>query len=214
MIELLLALVVGSVVLAAAYSSYNVVSVQFNSNSAETEITDMAMPTLRILERDLKMAGYRAIDAEIESDYAKIDNPLEITDSGTSSCCDSIRIIYDKALDERYRTNYYIQERTGLNRKALYMDRDKWSGTTWQNQFTGTIVADYIEDMQIEVEEFNDAGEPSLINMNLIFRSKSKTKKQNIFTKGNYLTGNYNFSATDNYLRKEFETSIWIRNLE
>lgn len=214
LIEMLLAVVVGAVVLGAAYSSYNVVGNQFNKSSTQSEIDEMAIPTLRILERDFKMAGYRAVDANIESTYAKIDSPLVITDSGTSTCCDSVSIVYDKALDERYRINYYIAARTGLNRNALFMTKDRWTGTVWQNQYTGILVADYIEDMQLKAEDVNSSSQPSLLSINLIFRSKTKTKTLNAFTKNSSSTGNYNFTATDNYLRKEFETTIRIRNLE
>jgi len=215
MIELLLATVVGSIVLAGAFGAYNIIGKQFNKSAAISDVRDFAVPTLRFITRDLRMAGFKAVDTDIESDYGRIDNPITITDSGTV-CCDSVSIIYDKSVTERLRVTYYIDERTngGITRNAIYMDVDQYqSSGTWTATTSAAIVADYVEDFQLEGDKLNDEGEATLVHLNITFRSKNKTNNSRIFDKKDYLTGNVDLSITDNYLREEFESTIYLRNL-
>lgn len=214
MIELLLATVVGSIVLAGAYVSFSIVAKQHNKNSAIGDLNDFATPTLKILTRDIRMAGFKAVDTDIESDYGRIDNPFVITDSGTI-CCDSFQLIYDKSTTERLKITYRVAPKTNdTTRNALYMDVEQYqSSGTWIDVITSAIVADYVEDFQIEAVKTNAAGEPTLVNLNIVFRSRNKTNSPSTFQKADYSTGNYDFSITDNYLRDEFETSIYLRNL-
>jgi prepilin-type N-terminal cleavage/methylation domain-containing protein len=215
MIELLLAIVVGSIVLAGAYASYSVVSGQFNANLGVIQINQMATPTIKILEEKIKIAGYKAVDSDIESSFGKIDNPITILDSGDNVCCDEFTVIYDKDLANRFRERYYIANRAGLNRKALFLDKDKWNGVSWDIVYSQALVADFIEDMQISGADLNSKNQPTLINLNLIFRSKNKLVTPQNFVKKTYLTGNSNFtlSSPQNYFYKEVETTVRIRNL-
>lgn len=213
LIELVLSVFVGSIVLAGAYASYSVVAGQFNRNSAISEIRDFAVPTIKILTRDLRMAGYRAVDSNIESTYAKINPPITITDVN-GSCCDSFSVIYDKALDNRVRVSYMVLSRTNPNRNALYMNIDQWNGTAWVSQVNDAIVADYIDDFQIVGRNNNSSGYPTVIDFNLVFVSKNKTTGTNTFTKPAYSFGNNNgYSITDNYLREGFDYTVRLRNI-
>lgn len=214
MIELLLATVVGSIVLAGAYVSYYIVEAQYNKNSAIGDLGDFAVPTLKILSRDIRMAGFKAVDTDIESAYGKIDNPFIITDSG-NACCDSIEMIYDKSTTERLKVTYFVAPKTNdTTRNALYMTIEQYqSSGAWVTNVDSAIVADFVEDFQAEAVKANAAGEPTLVNLNIVFRSRNKTKTTQTFQKAGFSTGNYVFSITDNYLRDEFETSIYLRNL-
>jgi prepilin-type N-terminal cleavage/methylation domain-containing protein len=213
LIELVLSVFVGSIVLAGAYASYSVVSGQFNRNSAISEIRDFAVPTIKILTRDLRMAGYRAVDSNIESTYARINPPISITDVN-AACCDSFSVIYDKALDNRIRVSYFVANRNNPTRNALYMDIDQWNGTSWINQVNDAIVADYVEDFQIAGRNNNSSGFPTIIDLNIVFRSKNKTTGTNTFTKPAYSFGNNNgYSITDNHLRESFDYTIRLRNI-
>jgi prepilin-type N-terminal cleavage/methylation domain-containing protein len=214
MIELLLATLVGGIVLAGAYASYNIIATQYKKNSSIGEINDFATPTLKIIARDLRMAGFKAVDSEIESTYGRIDNPVTIVDSG-NACCDSISVVYDKSIGERVLVTYRVAPKTNdPSRNALYMDVDQFqSAGTWITVHNNSIVADFVEDFQIQTVQTNASGQPSLINLNIVFRSRNKTNNQSNFTKSDYETGNYDFSITDNYLREGFETTILLRNL-
>lgn len=215
MVELLLSVFVGSIVIAGAYASYMVIAIQFDRNSGQSEISDLAIPTVKILEKNLRMTGFRYVNDDIESTWGAISTPITITDSG-SVCCDSFNIIYDTVVGTtatRKRFNYYISARSNPTRNALYMDVEEWDGSSWTTTDTAILVSDYIEDFQIEGESNNDAGFPTLIHLNMTFRSRYKTSSSSTFTKSDFGTGNRSFSITDNYQREEFETSIRLRNL-
>lgn len=214
MIELLLATVVGAIVLGGAYTSYSLVAKQYNKNSAIGDVSDFAIPTLKILIRDIRMAGFKAVDTDIESEYGKITDPFIVTDSG-NACCDSIQLIYDKATNERLRITYDVAPKINdTTRNALYMDVEQYQTSgAWVSLYTDALVADYVEDFQVEVIKTNSSGEPILINLNIVFRSRNKTNSTQGFEKAGYTTGNYDFSITDSYYREDFETSIYLRNL-
>ncbi|MDX1949080.1 MAG: hypothetical protein SFT90_01105, partial [Rickettsiales bacterium] len=93
-LELVLAVFTSSIVLLGAYSAYTIVAEQFKRNNLISEIRDFAMPTIRLISRDLRLAGYKEVDANVESTMGNIETPITITDSGTSACCDSLQIVY------------------------------------------------------------------------------------------------------------------------
>lgn len=213
MVELLLAVFVGSIVLAGGYASYAVIAAQYQRNSGVSDIRDFAVPTIKIINRDLRMAGYRAVDNNIESTFGRINPPITITNAA-NVCCDSFFVVYDKSLTSRIRVTYYVAARTSPSRNALFMDIAQWNGTTWVNQTTGAIVADYVEDFQIEGSQNNTSGFPTFIDYNLVFTSRNKTPTTNAFTKSSYASGDHDgYSVTDNYQREEFESSVRLRNL-
>lgn len=213
LLELLLAVFIGSIVLAGAYASYSVIASQYQKNSSVAEIRDFAIPTIKLIARDLRMTGFREVDTNIESTYARIDPPITITNV-VNACCDSFSVTYDKALDNRVKVSYYVAARTNPSRFALFMDIDKWDGNAWVNQTTGAIVADYVEDFQIEGNQNNSAGYPTLINFGIVFTSRNKTPYANIFTKSTYASGDHDsYSITDNYLREQFDSTVYLRNL-
>lgn len=213
LIELILAVFVGSIVIAGAYASYSVVAAQYNRSSGVSEIRDFAVPTIGIISRDLRMAGHRAVDSNIESVYGKIDPPIQITDTA-SACCDSFFVAYDKDESTRLKVTYTVAARTNPDRNALFMDIDQWDGNAWNNTTNDAIVADYVEDFQIEGSDNNSAGYPTLISFNIVFKSKNKNQTPVTFTKSAYGSGNNDsYTITDNYLREEFDTSVILRNL-
>ncbi len=213
MLELILAVFTGSIVLAGVYASYLAVAYQYETNSATSEIRDFAVPTIRFITRDLRMAGFRSVDNNIESTYGRIDNPVSITDTGASACCDSLSIIYDRNFTTRIRVTYFTTMRINPSRRALYMNIDTYNGSSWVSQTSNAIVTDYVEDFQIAGSNANSEGEPTLVSFNLIFRSRDKVKTTQSFIKSAYGTGNYIFTANDNYIREEFETSVMLRNI-
>lgn len=213
MLELILAMFTGAIVLAGVYASYLAVADQYEKNSATSEIRDFAMPTIKFITRDLRMAGFRSVNSSIESTYGRIDNPVTITDTGTASCCDSLSIIYDRDFTTRLRITYFVMQRTNPARGALYMDVEAYDGSAWIIQTNDAIVTDYVEDFQVVGSNLNSLGQPRLVNFNLIFRSRDKVKTTQAFTKSAYGSGNFIFTANDNYIRDEFETSVMLRNI-
>jgi prepilin-type N-terminal cleavage/methylation domain-containing protein len=212
LLELILAMFIGAIVLAGAYASYSVIAAQYSRNTGVAEIRDFAIPTIKLISRDLRMAGFRAVDDNIESTYARIDPPIIITDVA-GACCDSVAVTYDKSTTQRLRVTYYVAARANPTRNALFMNIDQWDGNNWISQTAGAIVADYVEDFQLEGSLNNSAGYPTLLNLGMVFRSRNKTPYSNIFTKSAYANGNNSFTVTDNYLREQFDFTEHLRNL-
>jgi prepilin-type N-terminal cleavage/methylation domain-containing protein len=221
LIELLMAVIVGAIVLAGAYSSYLIVARQFDKNRSVSEIRDMAIPTITILSRDLRMAGSKYVDGDIESTFGRIDNPIVINQNPIGNF-DSFSIVFDRRVEDpvtlavdtvRTRKTYYVQARTNPIRNALYLDIEVWDGVAWVASDNAILVSDYIESFKIEGENNNDDGFPTLVHFNLVFRSKDKLATSDAFVKAEYGVGGSLINVTDNYRREEFESSVYLRNL-
>lgn len=214
MLELLLASAVGGIVLAGAYASYTIVAKQSNRVSAISEVQAAGMPTVHLIARDVRMAGRLALDNNIDPVFGIISAPITIADSG-DACCDSIVVIYDKSSTERRRITYDTNTRTNPTRNALYMDIDLWdSGTSvWINSVTDALVTDYVEDFQVAGSDNNADGNPQIIDLALILRSKSMLASPRTYTRPDQVIGNYDFSFTDNYHRDEFTMTVNVKNL-
>ncbi len=212
LLELVLAMAVGSVILAGTYTASVIVAKQYERISGFSEVQEMGVPSLRQISRDLHMASYKALDASISSPFGAITTPIAITDSG-NACCDSIKIIYDRNTTTRNRYSYYVAARTNPSRNALYLDIENWSGASWTVTTTGALVADYIEDLQFVGSDNDSNGNPRIVDVFMLFRSKSLLPANVTYTKPAQTKGNYNYTVTDRYHRDEFSATINIKNL-
>jgi prepilin-type N-terminal cleavage/methylation domain-containing protein len=212
MLEMLLAMAVGSIVIAGSYASFVVISKQYQRIAAMSEMQSSGMPTLRLIARDLRMAGRVALDANLDPVYGTIATPIAITDSG-NACCDSIAIIYDKSATERYRITYRTATRTTPTRNAIYMDKEQWTGGAWVAVSTGSLVADYVDDLQFVGSDNSASGMPRIVDISMILHGKSMQATSKLYTKPSQVAGNYSYSVTDNYKHDEFTTTVNIKNL-
>lgn len=211
-IELLLALVVGSIIIAAAYTTYALIADKQQTYSSFAEVQEMGLPTLRLIERDLRMAGHENLDAELEKVAVSITQPVQVIDSG-NACCDQLIIIYDAPDDVRYRMTYHTEPRNNPTRQALYLDREIWDGTAWNVDYTDALVADYVEDFQGTIAETVSGGRAKLVEVSLVLRSRGALPEARNFTKPAYNTGNYALNVTDHFYRESFTTSVNLRNV-
>jgi prepilin-type N-terminal cleavage/methylation domain-containing protein len=213
-IEMMLAMTVGSVILAATFASYTIVQRQYNRVSSFGEVQEAGMPTIRFIERDIRMAGRTVLDADMEPANGVIATPITIVDSG-DACCDEITLIYDYDEDTRWRVRYYTDIRNDPTRNAIYMDRDVWNDVdlVWDSEVSAALVVDYVEDLQFEGSDLDDDGNPRMIDMSFVLRSKRELPDAITYTKPTYNAGNYDFTTTDNYRRGDFNATINIRNL-
>jgi hypothetical protein len=114
---------------------------------------------MRIIERDIRMAGFEYRDTDAKITYGSISNPLTIKDSG-NKCCDEVTVIYDyydeeSKKAERIRIRYWAGSHTSNkgSRHRLYKQKD----ILGQNKKilakpklgNKEVMADYIEDLQI-----------------------------------------------------------------
>lgn len=217
LLELVLAMAVGSVIIAGTYTANVIVAKQYERLSSYSQVQEMGVPALRLVSRDVRMAGYIAYDSNIESTYGAITTPITITD-GFFNSTDSIAIIYDRDTSTRYRTTYYVAMRdaataTTPEKDGLYMDVESWDGSTWTTITSQALVADYIEDLQFEGSDLDGNGNPRFVDIFMVFRSKSLLPNDITYTKPAETAGDWNYSFTDKYNRDEFSATINIKNL-
>jgi len=159
LVEMLVALAVSSIILIASYASYDLVATQYRKNLDIADMHTSGRAIMRIIERDIRMAGFEYRDKDAKVTYGTISSPLTIKDSG-NKCCDEVTVIYDyfdedtkKA--ERIRIRYWAEPHTSNkgSRYRLYKQKD----ILGQNKRilakpklgTKDVMADYIEDLQI-----------------------------------------------------------------
>ena len=213
LVEMLVALAVSSIIIIASYASYDLVATQYRKNLDIADMHTSGRAIMRIIERDIRMAGfeYRDKDAKVtygtirqppdEKSKLSVPVPLGIEDS-FNKCCDKVRVIYDyfdedtkKA--ERIRIRYWAEPHTSNkgSRYRLYKQKD----ILGQNKKilakpklgTKDVMADYIEDFQLVNVEFDGYtyvnaphGGPGSVATILVFNPKIGKKVDTIPVKG------------------------------
>ena len=157
LVEMLIALAVGSIVVGGAYASYSIVANQYNKIKDVSEMHTSGRNIMRMIERDIRMAGFEYRDAKANVVYGSISEPLIIKDSG-NKCCDEVTVTYDyhdntNNKTERVRIRYWAENYTGAKgtRGRLYRKRDILMPKTTNGG--RDVLADYIEDFQLYQDE-------------------------------------------------------------
>ena len=170
LVEMIVAMAVSTIIIAATYASYEMVSTQYKKNLDIAEMHQSGRAIMQMIERDIRMAGFKYIDKDAKVTYGSITEPLVIKDSG-DKCCDEVTVIYDHVEDvldwkgrlvsssvNRIRIHYWTEAYTSKkgDRYRLYKQKDILGkkNVVLANPIIGNkeIMADYIEDLQI----FND----------------------------------------------------------
>ena len=94
LVEMLVATAVGAIVIAGAYASYILVANQYDKIKDVADMQGSGRGVMRIMERDIRMAGFTWRDNQAKVIYGSIAAPVTVADSG-NSCCDSISVVYD-----------------------------------------------------------------------------------------------------------------------
>ena len=167
LVEMLVALAVSSIIIAATYASYELIQKQYKRNIDIAEMHTSGRSIMQVLEREIRMAGYEFRDANGTMTYGSIVGGLVITDSG-DACCDEVTLIYDDVEDvvnakgevtsssvERIKIRFWTEAYTSNkgDRFRLYK-RKTILGRN--NAILGSpivgpkeVMADYIDDLQI-----------------------------------------------------------------
>ena len=168
LVEMLVALAVSAIIIGATYASYEMVATQYKKNIDIADMHTSGRAIMRIIERDVRMAGFEYRDKDAKITYGSISNPLTIKDSG-NKCCDEVSVIYDYFDEEvqtveRIRIRYWAESYTSNKgaRHRLYkqkdiLGRDKKILAT---PVLGNkeVMADYIEDLQIVNADSNQSS--------------------------------------------------------
>jgi prepilin-type N-terminal cleavage/methylation domain-containing protein len=183
LVEMLVALAVSSIIIAATYASYEMVATQYKKNMDVADMHTSGRAIMRIIERDVRMAGFEYRDKDAKIPYGTISNPLVIKDSG-NKCCDEVTVIYDYAQDslswkgkvvsskvDRIRVHYWTEAYSSNKgvRHRLYKQKD----ILGQNKKilakpklgTKDVMADYIEDLQFDNANATSSGSSDYIKI-------------------------------------------------
>jgi prepilin-type N-terminal cleavage/methylation domain-containing protein len=157
LVEMLVALAVSSIMIMATYASYDIVAQQFKKNKDIAELHTSGRAILRMVERDIRMAGFSFRDRDANLVFGEIldKDALKLTDSGTDACCDSITVQYDY-YDEEYKT---VERQEIIYDSSKYKDRNRLykrinilgkDGELYTTKKIGKreVMADFIEDLQ------------------------------------------------------------------
>jgi prepilin-type N-terminal cleavage/methylation domain-containing protein len=196
LVEMLVALAVSSIMIMATYASYDIVAQQFKKNKDIAELHTSGRAILRMVERDIRMAGFSFRDRDANLVFGEVldKDALKLTDSGTDACCDSITVQYDY-YDEEYKT---VERQEIIYDSSKYKDRNRLykrinilgkDGELYTTKKIGKreVMADFIEDFQlVNVNDSNklyigDIGSGRKI---VVYNPKTKTTEKTIGTGG------------------------------
>ena len=155
LVEMLIALAVSAIIIAAAFGSYAMIARNFDFQKDMKYIAQSARAVVDMINSDIRLAGYTAVD------NGAIANAVMLSDSGTAACCDAISVIYDQTPTERRQVTYYTKQYTSDDTRFRLYKHICQVSTPYtiaqiqagQCPATATLlaenpIADYVEDLQ------------------------------------------------------------------
>ena len=106
LVEMLIALAVSAIIIGAAFGSYTIISRNFEFQKDMKYIAQSARAVVDMINSDIRLAGYTYVDNGV------ITDAVILSDSGTSTCCDAISVVYDQTPTERRQVTYYTKQYT------------------------------------------------------------------------------------------------------
>ena len=98
LIEILMGVVISIVMMAAMFTSYNVVNNTYSKVTDTAKMSQAGREVLGMIMRDVRMAGYKYFGDNIPYD-AKEHIPIKITKQDLNNPCDKIEIVYGDQVD-------------------------------------------------------------------------------------------------------------------
>ena len=175
LIEILIAIVITSLMMAAMFTSYTLVNSTYRQVTDRAKISQAGRDTVGTMLREIRMAGFRYLNDNIAASTQH--NPIRIY-KGTgfsSGTCDKIEIVYggvnydstasagNKYTYERYKITYECKASTKIDDTissippttitgfAIYKSREKWdSNLTPAAWTTGTDDTLYREEQVLD----------------------------------------------------------------
>ena len=138
LIEILIALVITTIVLAGLYTAYSLVAKQFVQQTERGNIYNSGRNLITIISRDLRMAGFQHYD-----NSASITNPID-------SSCEQICIVYDiddGSSYQRRKITYYVEE------EEMYRKIEKEAGGNYTvldeyKNKDDTLLAEFVKQLK------------------------------------------------------------------
>ena len=128
LIEILIGVVISTVMMAAMYTSYNIVNSTYSQVTDTAKISSTGRDVVGMIIRDVRMAGYKYFNDDVAIDVVE-HIPILITKKDISNPCDKIDIVYgDIKYDnsttppthtfERIKVTYYCDLSKAIDKKA------------------------------------------------------------------------------------------------
>jgi len=158
LVEMLIALAVSSIIIAAAFGSYTIVARNFEFQKDMKYIAQSARAVVDMMNADIRLAGYTAIN------NTSINDAVLMSDSGAADCCDAISVIYDQSQTQRRQVTYWTEQfipgggtadptRNRLYKQVCnisnpYTIAQIQAGGCTSNILEKNPIADYVQDLQ------------------------------------------------------------------
>ena len=196
LVEVLVTILLSSIVIAGAYSSYQMVDLQYIKNKEISDMHTQGRAVMRILERDIRMAGFEYRDKNGNIVKGGISKPIEINNRCSDKCRDEITIIYDyydeelKKL-ERIKTKYYY------NHPYLMKNQSVLFGNRWVKRSKFSLdKMSKIDNLQFKHSTLAD----NIIDIAFSMKTTSK-----------YIS---RFSSNKDYISEFFSSAALVRNMK
>jgi len=227
LVEVLVALIIGTISVAAIFHSYNIFNKSYQGIVEKAAISKSGRNALSQLARELRNVGYKDIN--------QLQGPLEEylwkenNVSGFQIGSDSLRIFYDLSPKERIRIDYKLKKYQNSQDTFLSRSYYHWTCTSTNNcpvrKEVDEVFINNVEDFQIifkddngeEVKPVNfGAGKVNQqrvksIEVYLTVKSANKIFKKNKNWKIN--NADQTYSKNDKYTRETFFVSVYPRNI-
>ena len=170
LIEILIAVVISSLMMAAMFTSYTIVNNTYRQVTDRAKISQAGRDLVGQILREVRKAGYKYINDDIPASSAH--NPIKITKgTGIGSSCDKIEIVYggieyNKSAAEgdrfdytRYKITYECKKSTIIDETipggstviegfAVFKSKHRWNTTSssWSDPATDSDETTYDEE--------------------------------------------------------------------
>ena len=227
LVEVLVALIIGTISVAAVFYSYNIFNRSYQGIVEKASVSKSGRNALSQLARELRNVGYKDINqlqASLEEYLWKENNV-----SGFQIGSDSLRIFYDLSPKERLRIDYKLKKYQNSQDTFLSRSFYHWTCTSANNcpvrKEVDEVFINNVEDFQIVFKD--DAGKEvkpvnfgsgkanqqrvKSIEVYLTVRSANEIFKKNKNWKIN--NADQTYSKNDRYTRETFFVSVYPRNI-
>lgn len=199
LVELIVTILVASLVLMAAVSSFIVQNKVSAIQTATSDVQISGQVALDLLERDIRMAGYG------------VGTVRGISTQDNASSGDALRSVGTDAVQIQYSTATPAAGTRGTRNFNYYIAKTGEGGLVRQDSLPGgttDTIASNVEDMQISVVDDATTGAKQ-VTVSLLVKSAAMDPN---YTTAPPVIGNGIVRAADNYRRRVYTTTISPRN--
>ena len=172
LVEVLISIAVSSIMMAALFTSYNLINKSYNQVMDRATISQASRDFMGMLVKDLRMAGFKAFGDNISADENHM--PIQVLKSqrfgNANGCCDEMYIVFGdynyqaspNDRFERYAVHYYVepseiidpQTNAKISTGALFKTLHKWNGNDFSPDncdqcYSRQLLTNYVEDFVI-----------------------------------------------------------------